>query len=373
MPEEFVVTPWEVRGKVDYDRLIEQFGTQRIDAALLDRIRKHTGELHPLLKRGLYFSHRDLGWILDEYEKGNPFTLYTGRGPSSAMHLGHMIPFYFTAWLQKHFKAKVWIEITDDEKYLFRDFETLEEATRVGYDNILDIIAAGFDPKRTRIFLDTEYIERLYPIAVRVAKRITFSTARAVFGFDASNNVGQIFYTALQSVPCFLESVEQGRNVPCLIPCGIDQDPHFRITRDLAEPLGFYKPALIHNKMMPGLKGLDSKMSSSAPETAIFMTDPPEVAETKIQNAFTGGRATEEEQRRLGANPDVCSVFAYYTYLFAPADTYWKEVEATCRGGQRMCGDCKMELAGHVGRFLQEHQARRERARDQIDKFVERP
>jgi len=186
MPEEdFVVTPWEVRGKVDYDRLVQQFGTQRIDAALLKRIAKHTGELHPLLKRGLYFSHRDFNWVLDEYEKGRPFSLYTGRGPTSAMHLGHMIPFLFTAWLQRHFKAKVWIEITDDEKFWFRDFDKLEDATRVGYENVLDIIAAGFDPKLTRIFFDTEYIHRLYPFAVQIAKKVTFSTSKAVFGIDA--------------------------------------------------------------------------------------------------------------------------------------------------------------------------------------------
>lgn len=372
MPEDFVVTPWEVRGHVDYDRLVAQFGTQRIDGPLLGRIQRHTGELHPLLKRGLYFSHRDLNWVLDEYEKGNPFCLYTGRGPSGGMHLGHMIPFLFTAWLQKHFRTKVWIEVTDDEKFLFRDFETLEDATHVGYDNILDIIAAGFDPKLTRIFLDTEYIHHLYPLAVQVAKRITFSTAKAVFGFNGSNNIGQIFYTALQTVPCFLESIEQGKNVPCLIPCGIDQDPHFRVTRDLAESLGFYKPALIHNKMMPGLKGLDSAMSSSRPETAIFMTDTPEQARDKLRDAFTGGRATVEEQRRLGANPDICSVFAYYTYLFAPEDGYWKRVESECRGGQRLCGDCKMELADHVGRFLKEHHQRREKAKDRLDAFLVR-
>jgi len=283
-----------------------------------------------------------------------------------------MIPFYFTAWLQKHFKARAWIQITDDEKFLFRDFESLEEATQFGYGNILDVIAAGLDPKLTRVFLDTEYMHHLYPLALQVAKKVTFSTAKAVFGFDASNNIGQIFYTAIQSVPCFLESIEQGHNVPCLIPCGIDQDPHFRVTRDLAEALGYYKPALIHNKMMPGLKGLDSKMSSSQPETAIFMTDTPEQAEAKLRNAFTGGKATVEEQRRLGADPDVCSVFAYYTYLFAPDDTYWREVETTCRGGTRMCGDCKAELSRHVGKFLVEHQKRRAKAKDELEKFIVR-
>lgn len=41
--------------------------------------------------------HREFDKILDRYEQGKPFYLYTGRGPSSdSMHLGHMIPFMFT-------------------------------------------------------------------------------------------------------------------------------------------------------------------------------------------------------------------------------------------------------------------------------------
>ncbi|HWM51419.1 MAG TPA: tryptophan--tRNA ligase, partial [Thermoplasmata archaeon] len=263
MPGDFVVTPWEVKGQVDYERLITQFGTQRITADLLDRIRKITGELHPMLRRGVFYSHRDLESILSAHEKGKPFALYTGRGPSSGIHIGHMLPWFFTKWLQEKFKATLYFQITDDEKFLFKDFDNLEEATKVGYDNILDIIAMGFDPKRTRIFLDTEYIRHLYPIAVEVAKRITFSTTQAVFGFENANNIGEIFYTSLQAAPAFLPTVEAGHEVPVLIPCGIDQDPHFRITRDVAPKLGYPKPALIHNKLLPSLLGPTGKMSAS--------------------------------------------------------------------------------------------------------------
>lgn len=66
--EEQLVTPWDVKGQVssdgrqmaiDYDKLIEQFGTRRIDDALLERFEKLTGSKpHPLLRRGLFFSHR---------------------------------------------------------------------------------------------------------------------------------------------------------------------------------------------------------------------------------------------------------------------------------------------------------------------------
>jgi len=154
------------------------------------------------------------------------------------------------------------------------------------------------------------------------------------------------------------------------IPCGIDQDPHFRVTRDLAEKLGYTKPAGLYNKLMPGLFGLKSKMSTSQPETAIFATDTEKALRKKIGNAFTGGRASVEEQRRLGANPDICSVFAYYTYLFAPEDKYLAEVERTCRSGERLCGECKVELADHVAKFLKGHQERREKAKDKIEEFV---
>jgi len=115
-----------------------------------------------------------------------------------------MLPWFFTKWLQEKFRATLYFQITDDEKFLFKDFDNLEEATKVGYENILDIIAMGFDPKLTKIFLDTEYIRHLYPIAVEVAKRITFSTTQAVFGFENSNNIGEIFYTSIQAAPAFL-------------------------------------------------------------------------------------------------------------------------------------------------------------------------
>ncbi len=370
MAKEFVVTPWEVRGEIDYNKLIERFGTEPIDEELLKRIETAAGGLHPLLTRGVFYSHRDLNWILDEYEKGNDFFLYTGRGPSSEVHVGHMLPWVFTKWLQDSLGVKLYFQITDDEKFLFRDFQNLEESQRVGYDNALDIIALGFDPSKTRIFLDSEVIRTLYPIALRVARRITFSTVKAVFGFTHSNNVGEIFYTSIQAVPCFLESVLQGENVPCLIPCGIDQDPHFRIARDVAPQLGYYKPALIHNKLVPSLQGMHAKMSASIPASAIFVTDDPQVARENVMEAVTGGGATVEEHRKYGGNPDICPVYHYYAYFFDWDEDHLKKVNETCRTGERLCGDCKAELADRVASFLETHQEKRKEARDKLQDFI---
>ncbi|EQD26824.1 Cytoplasmic tryptophanyl-tRNA synthetase, aminoacylates tryptophanyl-tRNA, partial [mine drainage metagenome] len=141
------------------------------------------------------------------------------------------------------------------EKYWARGGLTREATARWGMENLYDILALGFDPARTHVFFDSKSIAALYPLAIRVARKIPYSTVKAVFGFEPSTNIGLVFYTALQTVPCFWPSWAEGRTVPCLIPCGIDQDPHFRVTRDIAEGLGYPKPALLHSQMLPGLLG----------------------------------------------------------------------------------------------------------------------
>ncbi len=371
MKDEFVVTPYKVSGEVDYDVLSERFGTKKIDAELLARLAKY-GPLHAMLRRRIFYSHRDLEWILDEYDKGNKFSLYTGRGPSGPIHLGHLMPWAFAKYLQDTFKVKLWFQLTDDEKFMFYDRLTLEETRKWGYENALDIIALGFDPKLTNIFLDTEYIKTMYPTAIQAAKKINFSTIKAVFGFDNQNNIGSIFFTSIQTVPCFLESMEQKKKVPCLIPCGIDQDPHFRITRDIAEGLGYYKPALLHAKLMPSLQGANKMSSSTGNETTIFTVDDRKAVKKKIGNAFTGGKVSVEEQKKLGGNPDVCSVHQYNAYFFEPNDNALEKLYDDCRAGKIMCGECKNLLAEKVWKFLEEHQKRRLKAKEMLEEFFVR-
>jgi len=367
--EEMVVTPWEVSGKIDYDKLTREFGTENLTIELLEHLRKHAGSLHTQLRRRIFFSHRDFNWILDEYDKGQKFALYTGRGPSGPITIGHIVPWIFTRYLQQVFKANLFFQMTDDEKFLIHQNKSLDDPYHWAYENSLDIIAIGFDPKRTVIISDIKNIQYLYELAVKVAKHMTFSTVKAVFGFHDSSNVGIIFFPAIQSVPAFLPSALSGKSIPCLIPAAIDQDPYWRVTRDVAPKLGYPKPAQIHCKFLPGL-GKGGKMSASMPETAIFTTDSPELAERKIMNAFTGGRATVEEQRRLGANPDICSVYHYEYYLFMDDDKEIEELRRNCLSGRILCGECKDILAERVKLFLREHQARREKARDHIEEFL---
>lgn len=124
---------------------------------------KLTGKpLHRFMKRGIFFCQRDLKECLDSYEKKQPFYLYTGRGPSAgALHLGHCVPMIFTKWLQEVFDVPLVIQITDDEKYIYRpelELEGPKGTLKMARENIKDIIAFGFDLEKTFIFNDTEYI-----------------------------------------------------------------------------------------------------------------------------------------------------------------------------------------------------------------------
>jgi tryptophanyl-tRNA synthetase len=198
--DEQVVNPWEARAaeganKIDYDKLIVQFGSQRINDDLLKRIEAATQQPpHHFLRRGVFFSHRDVPDILSAYEKKQPFFLYTGRGPSSeSMHLGHLIPFLFTKYLQDVFDVPLVVQMTDDEKFLWKDL-SLEDAYRLAYENAKDIIACGFDINKTFIFSNIDYMSccpAFYRNVLRIQKCVTCNQAKGIFGFNDSDCIGK--------------------------------------------------------------------------------------------------------------------------------------------------------------------------------------
>ena len=366
--KDMIVTPWEVTGEIDYDRLIRDFGTQPLTPQILKKIPDKTGKLHLQLQRRIFFSHRDLDTVLKLYDEGTKFVLYTGRGPSGPVHIGHLIPWLFSLHLQEKFGARLYFQMTDDEKFLIDDNINLQHTKKYAYENALDLIALGFKPDKTFVIYDVEDIDLLYDITLEVAKRITYSTAKASFGFKDSTNIGWVFWPAIQAAPCFIHKKLTGENVPALIPAAIDQDPYWRVTRDIAPKLGYHKPAQIHCRFLLGL-GSGGKMSASKPETSIFTMDSPEVVKRKIWNAFTGGKPTAAEQRKTGGTPSICSIYQYFFYLFEEDDKKLFERENRCKAGEILCGECKQELFSRLNKFLEEHQKRREKAKDVIEQY----
>ncbi|KAF8126488.1 tryptophanyl-tRNA synthetase [Boletus edulis] len=385
---EQVVTPWDVQGSVsvdgkqfaiDYDKLVAQFGTRCVDAALLQRFEKLTGHKpHPLLRRGMFFSHRDFDRILDRYEQGKPFFLYTGRGPSSdSVHMGHMIPFVFTKWLQDVFDVPLVIQLTDDEKFLFKHELKLDDVRRFSRSNAKDIIAVGFNPKKTFIFSNLEFVGGVfYHNVVKISRQISYNQSKATFGFTDSDNIGKVHFCSIQAAPSFSNSFPQifgdVSNIPCLIPCAIDQDPYFRLTRDVAQKLKYPKPALIHSRFFPALQGPQTKMSASNPNSSIFMSDTPNQIKNKInKHGFSGGRETEEEHRKYGGNPEVDVAYQYLGF-FLDDDEELRTLGEDYRAGRLLTGQLKAKCIQMLQAFVKDFQERKAKITEaDVDAFMD--
>lgn len=368
-----VVDPWTVESdkEIDYDKLIRNFGCYRIEEGMIPRIERLTGrKAHRFLRRGTFFSHRDLKQVLDLYESGTKFYLYTGRGPSSeALHLGHMVPFHFTKWMQEAFDVPLVIQLTDDEKFLFKDGD-LEHFHALAYENAKDVVACGFDPAKTFMFTDLDYISTMYPNILKIQKCVTFNAARGIFGFTDSDNIGRQAFPAVQAAPAFPTTfpvpLKGSRDMQCLIPCAIDQDAYFRMTRDVAPRLGFKKPALIHAKFFPPLQGNKGKMSASNENSAIYMTDTPKQIKNKInKHAISGGGETLEEQRANGADLSVDVPYAYLGF-FMEDDERYAQIGRDYASGAMLTGEVKKELIGILTEMVTEHQTRRAAVDDAV-------
>ncbi|KAL9179033.1 hypothetical protein ACHAXT_000075 [Thalassiosira profunda] len=436
--DEMVVNAFEVSGSIDYGKLIEQFGSKPLTPYLLRRLENVTVKrgtvprLHRFLRREIFFSHRDIericelleGWYgvapPPEDDAGSaaddaaapvewtepsspcPIYLYTGRGPSSAaMHLGHLVPFLFTAWLQKAFRCPLVIQMTDDEKFLFkgeysseasgdgtgtqpnRTGDNLDRFADLTIENAKDIVACDFIKEKTFLFSDLEYVGRMYPNIVRIWKAVTVNQVNGVFGFDGTSNIGKAAFPAIQAAPSFGSSfpnvLGNGRGaettLACLIPCAIDQDPYFRLTRDVAHklvprhhPLGG-KPALIHSKFFPPLQGAQGKMSSSDANSAIFLTDAPGDIERKIkENALSGGRETKKLQEELGADLDVDVSYQWLRFFLEDDDELARIGREYGSGSGEYWNTAKVKarLVEVLKELVGAHQARRARVTEEV-------
>jgi tryptophanyl-tRNA synthetase len=371
MAGRMVVTPWEVSGDIDYAKLIQDFGTQPLTDDLVRRLEREARESHFMLRRKVFFSHRELDVALKEYDEGRPIALYTGRGPSGRTHLGHLLPWIFTKYLQDRLGADLYFMMTDDEKFLCKPNLTIEETNRLAYDNALDLVALGFDARKTHIIVDTDYAKTLYRIAIQIAKKVTASSAKAVFGFTNETNIGMYFWPAMQAAPCFLPSVLEGKPVRVLIPAAIDQDPYWRIARDVAPKLGYPKPTAIHCLFLPSLLGPGKMSTSTGGHTTIFTSDTDKQVHEKVMKyAFSGGRGSVKEHREKGGNPDVDVSFQWLRIMFEPDDAKLKRIYEDYRSGKMLTGELKSILIERIQAFLESHRKAREQARKDLDRFI---
>lgn len=151
----------------------------------------------------------------------------------------------------------------------------------------------------------------------------------------------------------------------CLIPQAIDQDPYFRVTRDVAPRLGFEKPALIHSKFFPSLLGPKTKMSASSASSTIYVTDTPKQIKKKVGGAFSGGQESVEEQREKGADIEVDVAYQYLRF-FLEDDDELDEIGRKYAAGEMLTGEVKGRLIEVLQGIVGAHQKARAEVTDEV-------
>lgn len=352
--DEAIVTPYTVTGEIDYNRILDRFGANKITD---EQIAKFPEPIHPLVRRKIFYAERDVDRFLDIDNERKPRSIVTGRGPSGPMHIGHVFPFYFAKYLQDHLDTFIYIPFSDEEKYFLKD-KSIEEISDHARDNLRDLLAVGFDPERTRIVIDTADADVIYPLAAVFAKDLTQSTIDATYG--EPENVGLSFYPAIQAAHLLLPQLVMGRH-PTLVPIAVDQDPHVRVCRDIAAKRRYPvdKPGALLSKFLPNLLG-PGKMSSSDETSSILLTDDRETVFDKIRtDAYSGGQSSVEAHRKHGGDPEIDVAYQFLHYFFEKSDERLERLAREYRDGSLLSGELKEIAAERITDFLDSHQERR--------------
>ena len=435
------IDPWSSTTYQDYVRLRDDFGIQEFSEDMW----KELPHPHRLLRRGVVFGHRDFDCIRDAVLKKKPWAILTGLMPSGKMHLGHKMVIDEVIYYQS-IGADIFIAVADIEAYATRGYTMKETRDFALNEYIPSYIALGLQQEKCHIYFQSER-QDVKDLAYLLGKKVNWSQMVATYGFTGSHNMTHIMAPLVQTGDILhVQLKEYGGIRPTLVPVGVDQDPHIRLSRDIAqahrlynamvtkdnkigvfikvddavddlldnaekvlhslrfqrfkritdykalyildaqetviaridealaltEPsfggYGFMQPSATFHRFMTGLTG--EKMSSSKPESAIFLTDTPEQAKKKIANAKTGGAVSVEEQKKTGGKPDACMVYELFVYHLIEDDRELLELYQACVNGKQLCGNCKKYAGECIQKLLADIQKKRTAAGKKMDQYL---
>ena len=399
------MNPWSNNQTVDVDRLFAEFGIEPIG-----EVARRLPEVPPFMRRGIVVGHRDYSLVVDAIRNKTPFHVLTGFMPSGFPHLGHLMVMKEVVWHVRQ-GGNGYVAIADREAHAVRGI-SWEKCREFGKEYLKALYALGF--QGTTYYQSRN--ERLKDLAFEASTKVNFSEMSAIYGFGPETSLSHAMSVITQVGDILFPQLDAGP-APTIVPVGLDQDPHIRLTRDVAYKLrmftvedrgdhvsvrsknapqealeavsrafvgskkyaghvdvtglpmnrvedtvreieiahggfGFYLPSSTYHIFMPGLQG--GKMSSSVPESSFGFYEADKSIKKKVMAALTGGRMTLEEQRRLGGEPDQCSVYLLNLFHMLEDDVELSDLRRRCESGELTCGQCKKETLERVQMFLKE-------------------
>ncbi len=353
-----MVDPFSSELPEDYEKTIKEFGIKLIS----DELKKKLPD-HYLFRRNIIFAHRDLDKFLEAKEKGESIAVLTGIKPSNNFHLGSKLV-VDQMKIYQDMGAEIFYSVADLEAYQVNK-KSLEELHETAIDNIADLLALGI--KDTNYFYKQSEEKEVMQLGYKYARNVTYNMMKAIYG---EKTIGENMVSLLQVGDILYPQMEKfGGKKHVVVPIGLDQDPHMRLTRDIAFKHKLTLPSSTYHKFMRSLSG-SNKMSKRDELGMISLSDDEKIIKKKVNRALTGGRDTIQEQKVKGGQPDKCVVFELFAYHFEEDDEKLLERKKACLKGELTCGQCKKELIEKINSFLKQHQEKKEKLRDKAEKLL---
>jgi tryptophanyl-tRNA synthetase len=375
------------------------------------------------MRRSIVVGHRDYHQIATAIRNHSPFHILTGFMPSGHPHLGHLMVMKEVVWHVEQ-GGNGYVTIADREAHAVRGI-SWEKCKEFGKEYLACLYALGFEGQT----YSQSKNERLKDLAFEAATKVNFSELSAIYGFSPETDLAHADSVIMQVADILYPQIDR-EPAPTIVPVGIDQDPHIRLTRGIAHKLrmftveerdgyisvrsknapeqaldavkaafpnakkyaehvdikgaqcsdvsvkvriierahggfAFYTPSSTYHIFMPGLTG--GKMSSSIPESIISFYEPEAMIRKKVMSGITGGKMTQEEQKRLGGEPEKCSLYLLNLFHMVSDDEELAEIRRKCISGEMMCGQCKKETAERVVAFLKDFREKMDSAAEKIE------
>ena len=230
-------------------------------------------------------------------------------------------------------------------------------------DMVLDWLAAGVDPEKSIIFIQSHVPEvmTLHTLLSMVTPlgwltRVpTFKDkVRQMHETEETVNYGLVGYPVLQTADIILYKADT-------VPVGQDQVPHIELSREIVRRFNnlfgetFPEPQakLTEAPLILGLDGVH-KMSKTM-DNHLDLAATPEATTKRLLTAFT-----DPQRIRLSdpGRPKVCNIYSMHK-IFSGADAV-KAVYDECTTAARGCVDCKRQVADSLNDYLKELRERRE-------------
>ncbi len=232
MNDDVTIDPWGSSQSTDYSGIIDKFGLSSMESVTVP----NPSKLH---RRGVIFAHRDLDVVLESKRKTEPFGVLTGLMPSGKMHLGHSMVIDQVSWFQQQ-GGDVTIAVADLESNATRGV-SLSDGKKIAREEYVSNYAAlGLDPEKTTVYFQSER-NIVQKLGFQLGKRTNLSELEAIYGFDGSTNLAHVQAPLVQAGDILHPQLDEfGGLRPIVVPVGVDQDPHLRLTRGLASKTNWF-------------------------------------------------------------------------------------------------------------------------------------